>query len=235
MLKRKLIAALLMSCAALANAADLKPFSAIYETSYGFLSARGERKLEALPNNQWKVQSNAHVMNFDINENATFTFQNAHVKAANYNFDNPFSKNKSQALTFDWSNNSVTNAVNQAVVPLTPNAYDKLSYQLQLQLNVCASLDKYAGDNFDLVDRNRLKTYRVELIGKDTLKTEVGTLNTIHLRQFRPDKQDGKPTEIWLAADWSCLIVRIDQYDKDDLYTLKLVKATVGDKAVTGK
>jgi hypothetical protein len=72
-------------------------------------------------------------------------------------------------------------------------------------------------------------------VGREPLKTEVGTLNTIHLRQNRPDKKDGKYTQIWLAADWGCILVRLDQYDKDDLYTLKFISGKVNGTAVTGK
>jgi hypothetical protein len=218
-----------------AQAAELQPFSAIYETNYGLLSARGERKLEPLADGQWKVQSNAHVMAFDLNENATFTPQNARLRPLKYNFENPFNKSRSMKLAFDWEKNSVFNDIEKVTVPLAANAYDKLSYQVQLQLNVCANPDKYAGEDFQLVDRNKLKTYHVELVGREKLKTEVGTLNTIKLRQFRPDKRDGKDTQIWLAADWSCILVRLDQYDKDDLYTLKFISAKINGKEVTGK
>lgn len=233
--KKTVLLAALVGCSALTQAADLKPFTAIYETSYGFLSARGERKLEPLAGGQWKVQSNAHVLAFDINENSTFTLKNTHVNSLSYNFENPVNKSRSMKLAFDWSNNSVFNDVEKATIPLAPNAYDKLSYQVQLQLNVCANPDKYAGEDFQLVDRNKLKTYHVELVGRETLKTEAGTLNTIHLRQYRPDKRDGKDTQIWLAADWNCILVRLDQYDKDDLYTLKFVKAKINGTDVTGK
>ncbi len=234
-MKSTVLLAALAGFSALAQAAELQPFSAIYETSYGFLSARGERKLETLADGKWKVQSNAHVMGFDINENATFTLRNAHVNSLNYNFENPFNKSRSMKLAFDWPKNSVFNDVENVAVPLAANAYDKLSYQVQLQLNVCANPDKYPGEDFQLVDRNKLKTYHVELVGRETLKTDVGTLNTIRLRQYRPDKRDGKDTQIWLAADWNCILVRLDQYDKDDLYTLKFVKAKINGVDVTGK
>jgi hypothetical protein len=228
-----LIAALASST--IVTAAELQPFSATYETSYGFLTASGERKLEALPNGQWKVQSNAQAMGFALNENATFTLNQAHVTPLNYNFENPLNKSRSMKLAFDWKNNTAFNEVAKATVPLASNAYDKLSYQVQLQRNVCANPDKYAGEDFQLVDRTRLKTYHIELVGREPLKTTVGTLNTIHLRQYRPDKRDGKDTQIWLAADWGCILVRLDQYDKDDLYTLKFIGAKVNGTTVTGK
>ena len=102
-------------------------------------------------------------------------------------------------------------------------------------MNVCANPDNYPGENFTVVDRGKLKTYRVELVGREPQKTPAGVLNTIHLRQFRPDKRDGKDTMIWVAADWNCLLVRLDQHEGNDIISLKLVKAKVGGAEVKAK
>ena len=209
-----------------AYAAEPIPFSAIYQTSYGIMSARGERKLD-LANGVWKMQNNAHVLMVDVIERSTFTWQNDHLISQSYEFINPLSQDRSLSLTFDWPNNSALNNGSKTTVQLTPGVFDKLSYQAQMQVNVCANPDKYAGENFTVVDRNKLKTYRVELVGRDVQKTPIGMLSTIHLKQFRPDKRDGKDTQIWLAADWHCLLVRLDQYEGNDIISLKLVSAKV--------
>lgn len=222
------------ACIATAHAAQPVPFAATYETRYGMMSARGERKLDVGSDGIWKMQNNAHVMMVDVIERSAFTWQNDHVVSQSYEFINPLSDDRSLSLSFDWPKNIVTNKTKQTL-PLAPGVYDKLSYQAQMQINVCANPDHYAGENFTVVDRNRLKTYRVELVGRDVQKTPIGMLTTIHLKQFRPDKRDGKDTQIWLAADWSCLLVRLDQYDNNDLISLKLVKATVNGVDVKDK
>jgi len=208
-------------------AAEPVPFNAIYETSYGIMSARGERKLEAGPNGVWKMQNNARVLMVDVIERSTFTWQGDRLNSQSYEFINPLSQDRSVSLSFDWANNIALNNGSKKTVQLKPGVSDKLSYQLQMQANVCANPDKYTGEDFTVVDRNKLKTYRVELVGRDVQKTPIGMLSTIHLKQFRPDKRDGKDTHIWLAADWHCLLVRLDQYEGSDLISLKLVSAKV--------
>lgn len=119
-------------------------------------------------------------------------------------------------------------------LPLSGEIYDKLSYQLQIQQDVCSNPEKFAGKNYTVVDRGKLKTYRVEFVDRQSLSTKVGALNTIHLRQFRPDKKDGKDTLIWLAADFDCVLARLDQHESDGVITLNLTSANVNGKDVKG-
>ncbi len=229
-------AAFLYSLAALAQATQPTPFSATYETKYGVMSARGERKLVHDRDNLWKFENSAQVLMMDVVERSSFLWQNDRVIAQAYNYNNPFNQDRSLSLSFDWDNNTAINNGSKQTLEIAPGVHDKLSYQLQMQFSVCANPDKYPGENFTVVDRKRLKTYRVELVGHDTQKTPAGTLNTIHLRQFRPDRRDNdKDTHIWLAADWNCLLVRLDQHDGGDVVSLKLVKAKVNGVEVKEK
>jgi len=199
------------------------------------LSATGERQLEAGPNGLWKMENHARVMMVDIAERSSFTMKDGKVVSESYQFVNPLNNDRSMSLVFNWPQKKVTETNQNKTLDITPGVYDKLSYQVQMQLDVCANPKGFAGENFTVVDRSRLKTYRIELVGQEPLKTAVGTLNTIKLRQFRPDKPDGRDTMIWLAADWSCLLVRLDQHEGDDIVSLNLVKATVDGATVTGK
>lgn len=217
-----------------AGAADPRPFVGTYETSYGVMSARGERRLDALPDGRWKMENHARLLMVDVAETSTFTLQQGHVNSLTYEFVNPLSKDRSYELDFDWTRNVATER-GQPPVKLEPNVYDKLGYQVQMQMDVCANPGKFDGRDYTVVDRKRLKTYRVEYVRREPQKTEAGILDTYHLRQYRPDKRDGKDTLIWLAADWNCLLVRLDQHEGNDIISLKLVKAKVAGVEVKDK
>jgi hypothetical protein len=233
---KKIFALALLSNLPLASqAAEPRPFSGIYETSYGVISARGERKLEALPDGTWKMENHARVIMVDVVEKSTFTLQNGRVSSLSYEFINPLSKDRSMTLDFDWPNNTASERTLKIPMKLDANTFDKLSYQVQLQMDVCANPDHFAGRDYTVVDRKRLKTYRVERVRREPQKTEAGILDTIQLRQFRPDKRDGQDTLIWLAADWNCLLVRLDQHEGDEVISLKLVKAKVAGVDVKDK
>lgn len=227
------LVAWLLAVPAITLAAELKPYSAVYETSYKLLSARGERSVEARGDGTWQIRSSARVLNFDMRESATFSLRKNRLVPLTYQVENPFSEGRNQQLTFDWSKNTVSDAVSGLQHPLAANTFDKLSYQLQLQLNACAD-PAYRGEDFRLVDRKRIKSYRAEVVGRETLQTALGPLNTVHLKLFRPGREsDGD--EVWLATDWQCLLVQLQQNDDGDSHTLKLVSAKVAGKDVTGK
>jgi hypothetical protein len=233
---------LLAGLATTVNAADPapkkgtpRPYVGTYETSYGMVSARGERKLDALPDGRWQMENNAKVFMVDVVEKSTFTLQDGNVSSQSYEFINPLSKDRSMTLDFDWTAGTVTERTKNIVQKLQPNVYDKLSYQVQLQMDVCANPDQFTTRDYTVVDRKRLKTYRVERVRREPQVTATGVLDTILLRQFRPDKRGGKDTQIWLAADWNCLLVRLDQHDGGDTISLKLVKAKVGGVDVKDK
>lgn len=236
------ILALLLLAATTTHAADPRPASVAprpyvgtYETTYGMISARGERKLDALPDGTWKMENHAKVFMVDVVEKSTFKLPDGRVSSLNYEFINPLSKDRSMTLDFDWTAGTVTERSQKIVQKLEPNVYDKLGYQVQLQMDVCANPDQFTARDYTVVDRKKLKTYRVERVGREPQKTEAGILDTIHLRQFRPDKRDGKDTLIWLASDWNCLLVRLDQHDGGDTISLKLVKAKIGGVDVKDK
>lgn len=215
--------------------AELVPFTANYASEFGMLSATGIRKLEKRGDGNWGFENRASALLNEVIETSTFSLRDGKVKSLNYNFKNPFNSKRNMSLAFNWSKGEVTDSVHNNTLPLSGEIYDKLSYQLQIQQDVCSNPEKFAGKNYTVVDRGKLKTYRVEFVDRQSLSTKVGALNTIHLRQFRPDKKDGKDTLIWLAADFDCVLARLDQHESDGVITLNLTSANVNGKDVKGK
>lgn len=228
--------ALIFSAVAMAaQATDLVPFTANYSSEYGMLSATGVRKLEKRADGNWAFENRASALIAEVMENSTFALRDGHVTALNYNFKNPLNSKRDMALTFNWQKMEVKDAKHDGTLALSNPVYDKLSYQLQMQKDVCANPEKFGGVNYTLVDIGKLKTYRVEFIERQPLKTKVGTINTYQLRQFRPDKRDGKDTLIWLASDFNCVLARLDQHEGDGIITLNLTSANVNGVEVKGK
>jgi len=226
-IKAALLVLLLLPATGWTQTPTIRPYVGTYQTKYGMMSATGIRRLDALPDGRWKMENHAKVLMVDVAERSTFAMPDGVINSLTYEFVNPLSSDRSMSLVFDWERNTVTDKAHKWNLALKPGVFDKLSYQVKMQMDVCANPDHYPGEDFTVVDRNRLKVYRVELVGRQPLKTPAGLLNTIQLRQFRPDKRDGKDTMIWLAADWHCLLVRLDQHEGDDIISLTLVKASV--------
>lgn len=236
MIHRRLLQVALSTALALPAAAalgELLPFSATYKSRHGLVSATGQRVLESSGGGQWQLVNRAQLLMVEVTERTTFTVQDGSVLALGYQFTNPFRSERSQELSFDWAQKTVTEKKDNSQLTLPERAFDKLSYQVQLQLDVCANPDGFTARDYPVVDRGRIKTYRVEPVDTQVLSTGAGNLRTLKLRQFRPDRQN-RETLVWVATEWNCLVARIEDHDDDEVVSLSLVKATVNGATVGG-
>jgi hypothetical protein len=217
-----------------ASAVELLPFSATYKSRHGVVSATGERELKAIERGQWQLTNRAKLLMVEVTEQSTFVLNDGAVQSVSYEFVNPFRSERSQSLQFDWPQKLATDHKSKEQVELPERAFDKLNYQAQLQLDACANPANFQTRDYLVVDRGRIKTYRVESKGIEVLATGVGSLRTLKLRQYRPDRQE-KETLVWMATEWNCLLAKIEDRDEDEVVSLSLVKAAVNGVAVTGK
>lgn len=215
------------------RADELKPSSANYQTRQGMMSATGSRTLEKLDDGRWQLTSRAKVMMLELVEQSQFNINNGHVQPLHYEYLNPLSKKRSRTLEFDWPQQQVTETRGDRTFALEPNTLDRLSVQVQSQLDVCAAPDKFTRGSYAVADRKNIKHFVIEKVGSTKLDTAIGKLQTIELKRYR----EGEPedaTRIWLAAEWSCLLVKLEDRDDGEVVELNLVDATVDGIAVKG-
>jgi hypothetical protein len=234
-IRRTLLGALSALLLALpVTASELLPFSATYKSRHGMLSATGVRELTPQENGSLLLTNSAKLLMVEVAEQTRFTLNEGRVTTLAYEFVNPFRAERSQSLLYDWTQRTVTEQKSKEQLPLPERAFDRLSYQVQLQLDVCVNPDAFMTRDYPVVDRDRIKTYRVESQGMEVLNTGAGNLRTLKLRQYRPDRQE-KETLVWVAVEWNCLIAKIENRDEDEVISLSLVKATVDGTPVSGR
>ncbi|HEY7744238.1 MAG TPA: DUF3108 domain-containing protein [Burkholderiales bacterium] len=111
---------------------------------------------------------------------------------------------------FDWSAGSLSYgyAHNSKSAPLPADAQDLVSFIFQL---VLAPPDpgRY---RVPIASGSRFENYDLEVSAEQRIETPLGTLRTLPVRQM-PQPGDGS-IEIWLAADYRYLPVRIRHYDR---------------------
>jgi hypothetical protein len=211
-------------------AAEPAPFTAQYETRFGFLTLRGQRQLLQPSAGRWQLLSTAGVFSVDVSEQSIFSYHDGQIRPLLYQFTNPLKKRRSYSLDFDWQQRRASSSAENKVFALEENVYDKLSYQIQLQQDVCADPANFSSESYPVIDHKRIKTYQLEWLAIEQQSTAVGLLNTVHLRQFRTGKAGENDAHIWLAIDWQCLLVRMDQQNN----SLYLTAATVDGVEVAG-
>lgn len=140
-----------------------------------------------------------------------------------------FGRDRDAELTFDWNNKTVTNNVQNTTwkMDIAQHVQDKLSYQLQLQLDL---LNNKKSLVYQIADGGRLKEYAFEIVGEEVLNTPLGKVGTVKVKRSR--ENDDRVTLAWLAKNWNFLLVRLQQEEDGDAYTINLSKAKINDQAI---
>ncbi len=122
-------------------------------------------------------------------------------------------------VDFDRSAGKVANRAGgttwSMAVPM--NAQDKLSQQLGLIAALARGLRELS---IPVADGGKLKTYRYELQGRETLHTSAGELATLRVMRRRDDRPS--TLLLWCAPSLGYLPVRVDRREGDQLYRMDL-------------
>lgn len=117
---------------------------------------------------------------------------------------------KTDTARFDWSAMTLTLASGgeSKTLKLPEGTQDLLSFMYQLAF----APPQRSAVQMSLTNGRKLDSYAYWVV-EEALDTPLGRLKTLHLgKQREPDEKD---TEVWLAADYHYLPVKISQVDKD--------------------
>ncbi len=239
-LKTIFIRLIVLNCLAftpISNASEIKPYKISYLAEYTFLlpfDGIATKELTQADNGTWVISNTVTASMFTLNESSIFKINDSEIIPLKYEFkQNSFGKNKHTLLNFDWGKKQVaakSNKKGNLTYELPFKTLDKLTYQLQLRKELMATkkLSEYL-----VADKNRLKSYEFEVLGKEIINTELGKLNTIKIQRIR-DKKSKRNTLIWLAEDWDYLVVQLHQTEKGKLYKIKVAQASLNGTPITG-
>lgn len=224
--------ALLLSNLATANSAP-QVFDNEYKTKlYGF-SILVTNRLTQLPNNEYQLLFKFDSMLGSITETSRMRWDSEKnsVVPQHYVYKRRgLGKDRDADLRFEWDKKTVTNHVQKSnwQMNIVEKVQDKLSYQLQLQQDFIAGKEKFT---YKIADGGHLKEYKFEKVAEETLKTPLGKVKTIKVKRSR--ENDERVTYAWLAKDWNYMLVRLQQEEKGDSYTIYITKASFNGKPIT--
>ena len=117
-----------------------------------------------------------------------------------------------RSVRFDWERMQATlfNGEATKVVPLPDNTWDTTSFGYNF------SYFRPQARQFmvNLTDGRRINDYEYAVLGRERLETDIGTLDTLHVKRVR-DADDKRSFEVWLAVDRYYAPVRIRYTDKN--------------------
>ncbi|MEE8058758.1 MAG: DUF3108 domain-containing protein [Pseudomonadales bacterium] len=236
-----IIATLLLCSNSLFSFADsrLTPYHATYTTHFSGITADMEHSLKKLGNDQWLLRNYVSIMFMGFEEKARFVEHSGQLTPQTYQYRNKLSSKRNSTLTFNSDKSSVTDSTHSKTpLQLPAGALDKLSFQVQLRLDLMAQylLDQqepFAEKTYHLVDRTQYKTYNVKYLGEETIETPAGKFNTLKMERRRSGKD--KHTLIWLAKDWDYFVLRIQRMKKGkSSYQVNLKHASINGKTIKG-
>ena len=127
-------------------------------------------------------------------------------------FEETGRKGGTRTARFDWASGKITLASHDSTrtVELPPNTLDQTSFPYSFAFS--AAVRKV----FDvhLTDGQGVKQYQYRQVGKETLKTPLGEIETLHFEKVR-DPNDKRGFEFWLAVDRHFLPVKLRYIEKN--------------------
>ncbi len=209
---------LLGSLPAHADTAQLPAFKATYTTAFDLgisLSGEAVRQLQRTEDGRWRFSSEASAMMAGISEVTRFNYHPAEpIQPVSYRYHRKvLGKSRKASVDFDWDKLSVTTVVKDTPwkMQVPAGTQDKLSYQLQMRLDLLAGKTEL---NYAVADGGKLKEYRFKVVGEEEIDTPYGRYNAVRVMRDRGEEAD-RETLIWLAPELDYLIVRLEQTESD--------------------
>lgn len=203
-------------------------FTAEYTMSRGNITiGEVERSLRSAGNGKLSFTSDMHATGFvasfvkdEVSERSLLSYAGTQLKPDSYTYNKSGGKKSRHLnLSFDWAKGLVQNTVagKEWELPLVEGAQDKLSYQLAIMNDLQRGATELV---YPIADKNKFKTYRFKVAGKETLETAMGSLETVRVERIV--ETDGKSTTLWCAPSLNYLPVRIEQNEKGDEYSMAI-------------
>ena len=65
--------------------------------------------------------------------------------------------------------------------------------------------------NYPIIKKGKVRIYRFEILGKETLKTPLGEINTLKIRKIREGSD--RETFLWFAPRWNFMLIQLWQHE----------------------
>ena len=136
-------------------------------------------------------------------------------------------------MDFDWQKNlvSIDDKKHPWQLELEPGTLDKLVYQISLMKDLKRGIKSI---DYRIADGGKLKTYHITVLGKETITTPMGHIETIKLTRHR-EKPSDRETTLWCAPALNYLPVKLEHIEDDTSFTavLRRLKGIDTDTAFT--
>lgn len=212
----------------------LTPFSATYQAEFSGFGVTAVRTLSGNPQS-WRLDFSAHSMFAKIEEYSRFAQKGLRLVPQHYDYQKSgLGKDRHTALSFEENANRIVNVYDKSrsIDNAPQNIQDKISYQLQLAIDVANGRTPL---KYQVADGKKIREYEFEIAGREKLKTPMGLIETIKVQRVRAEDAE-RVTNIWFAPEWNYALVKLmQQEDNGKSYQITLTKLSIDGKQVSAK
>ncbi len=232
---RTVTVSILFACsAALAHAADapLQPFHAEYQVLRdGKDLGHATMDLHAAGNGDWEFSSQTHgtagmakMLGLDVVEKSTFRWNAGKPQGLRYSYSQKAAiKSRDVAITFDWpAKSAMINENGKSIaVPLDAPAMDRLLVTLAIMTDLKAGATDLG---YQVAERDKVSEQRYVKGGQESLALAGGNVDAVKVTRDRGGDSK-RSTTSWFAPQRGFLPVQIEQVEKNDTITMRLVNS----------
>jgi len=193
------------------TATQLPPYEATYTAKLRGIKIRGLRKFEEIDKDTYKLSWRAKALWMRLDEWSVFKVVDEKVIPVSYHYTRKgLGSDRPVHVYFDWENMKVRGSKGDKKYhfDLEENVLDKLSFQVQLQIDLLQN-NKLTAANYRIARYNRLSDYSFSYLQKERIDTELGPQQTL---VFERKKNDGS-TKLWISPEQNYLPVKIENVD----------------------
>ena len=202
-------------------ALDLKPFTASYIVSGKQGRTSSQRSLVKNDEGIWELEQQLRFLIFKIEEGSQFSIENGQIVPISYFHHRNIGSKNNQDVFFNWAAMEAKNSnkKDRWQESLNVGVLDRMSLPLQIRLDLLGGVLQNSKD-YTVLDKGRSKTYRIEIVGLETMNTALGKRELLKIRQQRPGSS--RETVSWLDPTLDYLMLHSQQDDDGEIITLEI-------------
>ncbi|MFA0812811.1 DUF3108 domain-containing protein [Microbulbifer epialgicus] len=213
-------------------ASQLEPFKATYTARFNGISVTATRELTGQEGN-WRLDFSTNTLFAYIKEYSRFTDRDGSITPYHYEYRRKgLGRDRGTVLNFEPEKGLVLNVSNpdRDMKDVPPHILDKVSYQIQLALDVASGKEDL---QYQIADGKKIRNYTFAREGTETLDTPMGEIETIKVRRVR-DADSARETTVWVAPQWNYALVKLVQREENGKkYQITLTKLSINGKSVS--
>lgn len=189
-----------------------EPYTAIYQAMYKNFPLQATHRLEQ-SGDDWYFSSIASGFFGQIEENATFTYSEKGIVPRHYVYRRSvLGQNRETEIVYNQKEHIAAGNKDSKPfkVPLKGGELDAGTYMLALADDLARG---YNEPCYDVVNDDGTELFCFRVIGKETIKTALGKLDTIVVERLRKPNSP-RHTQFWFAPSLHYAIAKLEHQEK---------------------